>query len=248
MRNLLNVIFSLSLIMLTACSDSVNSENIKTSGISAIMSVVSKDNAQTEVSAHLNVDSNPVNLSVGDSLVATANGISTIMVRQAAAGDYLATFPFDGAFQYTVALTRVNDPDAPNSTVTLPSVFTISQPVNNQSFPAGAAINIGWSPSNINSTFGSLTNTLTLKYSTTCTSIAGQIMTSSGVKVITDSGTYTLSQATLSNDFSATIDTSKTCLCGLSLTRSTTGTIDPALAGGSISGVQQRVRSVFVNF
>jgi len=71
-----------------ACT-SVQSADIKTAGMPAYLRVTGNGNGQTTASAQFNVDNNPtdfVDLSSGDTAVATAGSVSQTMSRATCSG------------------------------------------------------------------------------------------------------------------------------------------------------------------
>ena len=148
---------SVALIVLaaTGCSQT-SSENVTTRGIHADIRVIAGGNGSTTVIAALEVGSDGIgqtqlNLSPGDSLTATANGIQKTMVKDTSIlGDieYVTNFSFDDASTlFVIALSRTNGTSAPNSNVTLPDGFDVLSPTSSTVYSTGQTINIVWAPS-----------------------------------------------------------------------------------------------------
>jgi hypothetical protein len=219
-------------IALAACTD-LQSSNLKTSGMSAHMTVVSDGSGQTTATAWLHVDNNItdfVTLSSGDSLTTTAASVTQSMSEDNILNDvsYTTTFSNESASGtvYTVDLHRTNDTSAPDSTCTLPAPFTVSAPAAGMTLSRASDIAVTYGPASTN-------DSVTYSLSGSC--IDGP----SDVSLGGDPGTFTISHAsiTLPADASPT----QPCMATLSITRSRTGTIDPAFGnGGDITCTQSR--------
>ena len=113
-----------------ACSESVDSTDVRTTGVYAEMSVHAHGDGQSQVQVDLRVGGANSNTHLAlkgvDKLTAT---VGTVTKALSKSGDvYVTTFPGDAAdTQFVMAFTRgPDDISAPNSSVTLPEPFTIS--------------------------------------------------------------------------------------------------------------------------
>ena len=113
-----------------ACTETVDSSDVKTSGVYADMSVVASGNGSSEVSVGLKVGGSNSNtylvMKNGDNLTA-AVGTDTKTLSKSG-NFYKTTFPVEAAdTAFVVAFNRPpEDTSAPNSTMTLPAPFTIA--------------------------------------------------------------------------------------------------------------------------
>jgi len=233
--------FIFALFGLSACN-TINSEDVKTSGISFSTDITSATGTDSEVVVFLTsgngFPANDVNLSVGDTLTATASGTTRTLSRTSA-GVYKVAMPTGYSADFRVALTRDNDTNAPNSTVTLPAPFALSAPSPSQFFTNGSNITMDWSPTNMNNTFS-------FSYTTTCTDTVGQPLVGSGFsKVIPDTGSYTFNTTDLLPTFGS-VATTQPCSSILTLSRSNTGIVDPNYDSGSMKASQNR--SITISF
>jgi hypothetical protein len=222
----------------TACT-SVQSSNLKTSGMSADMQVVGDGTGQTTVSAQFNVDDNVtdfVDLSPGDVAVAQVAGQTRTMARLNILGaiSYQATFARLDAegTQYAIALNRANDVSAPSSTCLMPRPFQIAAPTANSSFSRAN--------SDIVVTYDNWSAPDQMSWSAGGTCINGQ----AGVTIAADGGSFTIAKGTLVSP-----DASQgraTCQAHITITRQRSGQLDSHFgSGGSI--VAQHVRTVTFN-
>jgi hypothetical protein len=213
------------------CTD-LQSSNIKTSGMSAHMTVISDGSGQTTVTAWLHVDNNAtdfVTLSSGDTLAATAGTQTQSMSESNFAGDvsYSTTFSSENASGtvYTVALHRASDTSAPGSTCTLPAPYTITSPA------VGSTVSVA---NDIAVTYGAAGTNDSVSYSMSGPCIQGQPGTSLGG----DPGTFVIPHTSIQT---ADAGAALPCQVTLSVDRSRVGTIDPAYgSGGDISCDQSR--------
>jgi hypothetical protein len=224
MLNFRSVLFPVALLSF-ACSESVESEDVRTSGIYPEIEVRATGNGSTRVQVRLKVggdDSNTfLRLTGDDELEATADGQTKRLDGDG--NSYRATFPVDAeGTEFTIAFNRGDaDDSAPASVVTLPAPFALSLAESeasredtdlDYSWEPEASGNIGWE----------------LK----------------GDCIISDEGTTP-------DDGSNTIDAGsirtfdseeeESCTVDLTLTRKRNGSIDEAFTeGGSIVALQVR--------
>jgi hypothetical protein len=224
---------SVTLAALASCT-TLPSSSLKTSGMSAQMSVVASGNGSTQVSAQFNVGSNStdfVDLSAGDTLTAQAGSQTQPMARSSFAGviSYGATFlALDAAdTKYTIALTRSMDVSAPSSIATLPKPFNITAPTANSSFSRAN--------SDITVTYDNFGTQDSMSWSAGGDCVKGLV----GGTVANDAGSLVIAKGTL-----LPTDASQagvTCVAHITLTRQRPGQLDPHYgAGGSIFAQQTR--------
>jgi len=219
---------------LAACS-TVDSTDIKTSGIDASITLNATGNNSTAVEVSLSSGSDGVRLIDGDTLVATSGASSKTL--SGTDGFYDTTFGTDAGAVYTIELRRPNDPNA-SSSVSLPAPFTITAPAANQLFPSGSNVNVQWSPA--------MNSVLIYAYTTSCTDTAGgSVQKSNSISVVGINGGYTIATANL---LPSGIDPNITCVCNVNLIHQVQGTISPNLKSGStITAAQLRNISFLIN-
>ena len=135
------------LLVVIGCSD-VDSNDLRSSGFYATMALTSSGDSQTNVRACLATSSDlfadDIELSAGDNLTATANGITKTLMRDIC---YENIFDFDdGGTEFVISLNRDVGVDMPNSNVVLPEKFSILMPSTNVTFNSGESITVTWSP------------------------------------------------------------------------------------------------------
>jgi hypothetical protein len=230
--------FFSSVFIASGCT-SLQSQNVKTTGMQAIIYVVADGSGASKASAQLNVGNNItdfVDLSGGDKFVASAGGQSKDMSRISLLGtvSYEATFSGldSGGTTYTVALDRTTDVSAPSSTCTMPNPFTISAPTSSSTFSRAL--------DDIVVTYASGGTHDTMSWSAGGDCVRGMV---SGT-VSNDSGTFTIAKGTLV-PINPSPQTPTTCQAHITLTRSRPGQLDSHYgSGGSITAQQTRT----VNF
>jgi hypothetical protein len=207
--------------------------------MSATIQASADGTGESVVNARLNVDDNStdfVDLSSGDTLVASAGGQSRVLSRSQSLGEVRYATSFTGldsaGMLYTVALNRANDVSAPSSTCTLPTPFQITSPNSDGTFSrknddivvsydhAGSMDSMAWSVS------------------------GACIRTGANGIVGGDAGSFTIARGSLTSSDPAAAGV--TCQIQVTLTRSRPGELDSHFgAGGSI--VAQQVRAVTFN-
>jgi hypothetical protein len=175
----------LGLLLSSACTETVDSKNIRTGGISALITANATSDAATTVTAQLKVggpNSNTyVDLSNGDSIFASANGDRKEMEAQGT-GTYEIDFNVAAAdTEFIVDLRRDADDDAPASIGKLPGPFSFQIPNMNTS--RAQEITITWSPSGT-------TDEMTLQLSGTC-------IFQRTIEIPGDTGSHVISAGTL---------------------------------------------------
>ncbi len=203
----------LGFLLLSACTETVDSKNIRTAGIAAFITANATTDAATTVLASLKVggpNSNTyVDLSNGDGIFAIGGGKRTEMEAQGT-GTYEIDFPTAAEnTEFVVDLQRADDDDAPASTGTLPGPFSFQVP--NMSTSRTQNIMITWSPA------GTMDD-MTIELSGTC-------IFNRTIDIPGDTGTHTISGGTL---VSTNTDKPETCDINVEMVRSRKGTPDTA--------------------
>lgn len=151
-KNLVLSTTSLSLLLLNLSCETIDSENIKTKGIYAEFEVKTDGTTKTEVSAILlagGISSTSfVELSVGDELIATIEDESKELEVKSSFFDettYSQTFSETTEDTLvTISFNRNQFESAPDSTVTIPSGFTITAPEEESTFNVSDGITFEW--------------------------------------------------------------------------------------------------------
>lgn len=223
-----------TLFISSACT--VDSSDIKTSGMDTAITVSSTGSNSTSVHVSLKSGSDDIKLINGDVLVSTRSGVRKTLSKLSA-GSYETTFPSDTNATYNIELQRPNDPNA-SSSVNFPAPFTITAPNSNQLFSSGSNVNVQWTPS--------MSGVLDYAYTTSCTDTSGgSVQKSDTISVVGINGGYTIATANL---LPSGIDPNITCVCNVNLIQQAQGTISPALKSGStITASQTRNISFLIN-
>lgn len=201
------------LLLLSACTETVDSKNIRTGGISALITANATSDAATTVTAELKVggptSNTYVDLSGGDRIFASADGKRSEMEAQGT-GTYQIDFNVAAAdTEFLVDLQRDEDDDAPMTKGQLPAPFSFQVP--NMSTSRAQNITITWSPS------GTADN-VTLQFGGTC-------IFNRTVDVPGDTGSHEISAGTLA---STNPDKPETCDITVEMKRTRKGEADPA--------------------
>ncbi len=240
--------FLLFAFALGGCSNTA-SENVTTQGIRAEIRAVADGSGITTVTAQLKVGSGGVgatqlDLSPGDSLTVTANGIEKTMIKDTSIiGDieYTASFAFDDANTlFVVAMNREAATSAPNSNVTLPDGFIISMPTSATVYATDQDIGIVWAPSGT-------PIVPTVSVTIECTLMSGQTtIGSQHISLSTDTGFA--STSVVSAMPSGFIDIRRLCEGTVYLDRVRNGNLDRNYGeGGFITGEQYEQGQFFVD-
>lgn len=217
---------------LAACS-SVKSSSVRTSGIKASITVSAGGDGTSVASSELFVGdsiTDRVDLSAGDSLVASSGSQSHTMSRSNVLGIISYSTSFQGLDKggevYTIALQRTGDASAPGSTCTMPQAFAISAPAASASSSRTADLTVTYSPSG-----GS--DPMTWRATGDCIKAIGT------QSLAGDPGTFTIAKGTLQP--SDAQHAASTCNVTVTVYRTRTGQLDPAYGyGGSIFAQQTR--------
>lgn len=149
MKNYINgalILFALSLGSIISCSKT-NSDNVKTSGIHATLSVEGNNQNSVTCKATLQVGGSTgtyLDLTSGDTI--TCNGNSMSRSELLGIITYSATVPYQAGSTYTIVLTRTGE-DPYSSSVVLPEAISNVSPSAAISQQKGSAISVSWTPS-----------------------------------------------------------------------------------------------------
>lgn len=162
-------------------SETIDSSDIKTRGIAALIEVKAENESSSRVYVKLLAGGSSSNTSVilgnGDQLTATANG-ETKKLSADGEGEYLANFATGAAdTEFVVAFERDDGDNAPNSVGKLPPPFTVGA-IDPKSRAADDVL-ITWDPSGSDS--------ITIKVDGDCIKSVSDIKTS-------DTGSYNLTK------------------------------------------------------
>lgn len=136
--------------LLAGCTETLDSKQIRTGGISATLEATAESESSTSLKAILKAGGDESNtyviLSAGDRISATADGEEVEMSSESA-GVYVAHFDVgEGGTEFTVQLTREDDDDAPDNAGTLPDPFEL-EALPKEPVPRGEDLTVTWSPS-----------------------------------------------------------------------------------------------------
>lgn len=217
---MMNTLGSFSLAALAAvlalgCTETLDSKNIRTQGISATIEATADSATSTRVVATLKAggdESNTyIDLNAGDRLTAESGDKQVVMTAETT-GVYNAQFA-SGAedTEFKVLLERDVDDDAPDSVGTLPAPFDLGAP---PAAPVSRAepLTITWSPSGTADTMH--------------IHIDGDCIFFEDTNVAGDPGTYTFEAGTLKATSS---DKPESCDLKIEVTRSRNGSADKTL-------------------
>ena len=234
-------------VAMAACS-STTSDNVATEGINTDIDVFANGSGRTFVDVEMEVGDGlggtSLQLAPGDRLTVTANGIQKSMIEDASVIGrfrYEATFDFDDAGTlFTVAFSRNNGVNAPNSNVTLPEGFVVQAPQTNDVFSIADDIPIQWTPNGT-------TITPDIDVSLTCTTTSGvQFTDSENVTINGDTGVASFPVAAVIPI--GTLDETRLCEGEVHFSRWRRGNLDPAYgAGGDITAEHIKRARFFVD-
>lgn len=200
---------------LAGCTETLDSQQIRTGGISATLEAVAESASSTSVKATLKAGGDESNtyiiLSGGDRISAEANG-EKIDMSSESAGVYVARFKTGAAdTEFKVVLDREDDDDAPDNTGTLPAPFDI-EALPSEPISRGADLTVSWSPSGTDDDMR--------------IHVDGRCIFSRIIDVGGDPGTYTIKAGTLESTRS---NEPETCDVDIEISRTRFGRTDPAL-------------------
>ena len=244
----MNRLFAIFPVVAMAACSSTTSDNVATEGINTDIDVFANGSGRTFVDVEMEVGDGlggtSLQLAPGDRLTVTANGIQKSMIEDASVIGrfrYEATFDFDDAgTQFTVAFSRNNGVNAPNSNVTLPEGFVVQAPLTNDVFTTADDIPIQWTPSGT-------TITPDIDVSLTCTTTSGvQFTDSENVTINGDTGVASFPVAAVIPI--GTLDETRLCEGEVHFSRWRRGNLDPAYgAGGDITAEHIKRARFFVD-
>jgi len=233
---------------LGGCS-STTSDNVTTQGINADIDVFANGTGMTFVDAELEVGNDglartSLELSPGDTLTVTANGIQKTMTEDMSVIGrfrYEASFDFDDAgTMFTVSFARDNGVSAPNSNVTLPDGFVVQLPTSNDVLAQADDIPIAWTPSGTSIVPD-------IEVSLACTTNSGLVFEDTdSVTLSSDTGVASLPVAAVIPI--GTLDTSRLCEGQVRFSRWRRGNLDPNYGeGGDITAEHIERAQFFVD-
>lgn len=209
-----------------ACTETVESTDIRTTGIYPEIEVVASGNGQSKVSVRLKVggdDSNTfLDLKGDDTLEATVDGETKTLDQND--NSYSASFPVDAeGTEFSIAFLRGGeDDDAPASTVVMPAPFEMALGATEASRMTDD-LEYSWEPA--------ADGTMRWQLHGDCVQVKSGSTPDDGANTIA-AGDITTFES----------EKDETCTVTLALTRQQSGEIDPAFTeGGSI--VAKHVRS-----
>jgi hypothetical protein len=212
-----------------ACTESIESTDVRTTGVYPEIEVVATGNGQSEVKVLLKTGGSNSNtylqLTGDDTLEVTVDGDTKTMDRSGDA--YEATFDVDaGGTEFTIAFLRGDaDEDAPESVVALPEPFEMMLGATSAS-RADDDLEYTWEPAGDGNASWAL---------------SGDCVSSDRGST-PDDGSNDIAAGDIEPKFES--DADKSCTAKLSLERSQEGTIDAAFTeGGSIVAKQVRTDS-----
>jgi hypothetical protein len=207
------------------CSESVESTDVKTTGIYPEITVTADGSGSSRVKVRLKVGGSNSNtfldLTGGDELTATVDG-DTKVLDETSDETYTASFPLDEeGTEFTIAFTREDDDSAPASTVTLPAPFTMSVSPTEAS-RASDDVDVEWDPP--------AGGNVEISLSGSCVD--------SETDDLPDDGSHTITADSIETFES---DKDESCTVSVELERAQRGNIDPAFTeGGMIEALQVR--------
>jgi hypothetical protein len=200
--------------------ETIDSTNIKTAGIAALIDVTANSASASLVHVDLKTGGAQSNtfviLSSGDRLLASADGQQKTM-EAVEEGEYEAEFGTGAAdTEFLVSLERDADTPAPASRGTLPAPFEISAPASGADASRAEDLVVTWDA-------GDGSDDVALELNGDCIFLET-------IDVPGDSGSYTIAAGTLKPTNS---DKPESCDVTLQITRSRSGSADPAFDGES---------------
>jgi len=240
LKNKFKVLFIFLLFNLAAC-ESVDSDDVRTSGVYADISVSANGAGNTRVKARLKVggvfSNTDLELERGDQLIASATGGASIIMREdqefLGGVEYKATFLFDTEnTRFNVAFNRPSGISAPNSYVIMPASILIVTPNAGQTFNRSDSVTLSWTPVSNN-----MSRLRIYSSSSRCTDANGQEIFSSSnsnsISSVVDPGSVTqvASSYIAANALS---DPTATCTVTFRAERTQEGVLDSAFGEGGI--------------
>jgi hypothetical protein len=203
------------------CTESVESNDVRTSGVYPEITVTATGNGSSTVRVRLKVGGSNSNTFLdlkGEDTLEASIGDEAPKTLDGSGETYSATFPTDAeGTEFTIAFLRGSqDDDAPASKVTMPAPFDLTVPPGEAGRGADA-VDVTWDPPVAG-------KQMAWKLSGEC------IKLDSGSTP--DDGAYSIEAGSIET-FDA--DKDKTCTANFEMTRSQNGSVDPAFTeGGSV--------------
>lgn len=196
------------------CTETIDSQNLKTAGIAALIEAESTNGTSTRVVATLKTggaQSNTyVDLSSGDAIFAAADGGEKVEMTAESSGVYQAEFGVGAAdTEFVVSLEREADDPAPRSAGKLPAPFEID-PIATADVSRAEDLTITWTPA------GGSGDEITIELDGNCVFIESFS--------VPDSGSYTIPAGELkpTNE-----EMPETCVVDVEVRRTREGSADP---------------------
>ncbi len=242
-QKILSLIVATGLIGAAGCSsESVESEDIRTSGIWAKMEADGREDGRTRVVVELNVGGEfgtNVVLSGDEYLDAVAAGVTKRMAEDTDFLDidyqtYMDTNA--SATEINIRFYRNDGENIVESRATLPTSFEITSPLSTASYGLNEVVALVWTPEIQD-------GSIRLFSSVICTNSDGGTTSSSSSETITDSGVfeYDISTSGLFTNGTTGLNTAQPCSMEFTLQREAFGNIDPAFdEGGRFKTTQTR--------
>ena len=230
-----------NLLLLAGCTNPVESERVRTSGIHGSIDVIAEDNSTTVevwLRASTGIFGESIVLSSGDLLTATMSGNTISLSKR----DKLYSGEFRESVNGSVvrvSLIRDNNTLAPDSTVSLPSNFNIDAPEQGETFKRGNTITAAWTSAPVD-------GLVSINYKFNCRLDNGSLGFSK-LYVVEDTGVHTTSIDEILNA-RGEIDlvNGESCPMEVLVRRTSYGDTDPALVLFS-EPTAVREKSVIVN-
>jgi len=233
----------ITLLNIVGCnSESVDSQDVRSSGIWAKMEVDGRGDGRSRVVVELNAGGRfgtNVVLSGGEYLEVVAAGVTKRMVED----NDILDIDYQAYIDSTVSETEFNirfyrndGENITNSRAFLPTSFEITQPLTNTSYGLEDNVILVWTPEVSN-------GSIRLFSSISCTSSEGGGITRSESNFIDDTGTYNfdISAANMFENGTTGLNTAQSCGMEFTLQRESFGNVDPAFGeGGSFKATQSR--------
>jgi len=242
MKMLLKPLIIITLFVLAAC-ESVDSDDVRTSGVYADFKIATTDNGTSRIRARLGVggvlSNTDLELENGDQLRVFTDTESGAMREDkeffgGTEYKYTASTSAESTL-FRIDFNRPTGVSAPNSSVSLPAPVTFTAPTTGTVFQRSDTINISWTPVSVNMT------RLDVKASTYHCNIPdteiGRVSKSFSYRSATDFGATSVTASDLFST-EALAHTSLVCDLTLTVTRTMSGIVDPAYDGGSIRATQ----------
>lgn len=242
-QNILSLVLASSLIWAIGCnSESVESEDIRTSGMWVKMEADGQADERTRVVVELNVGGEfgtNVVLSSGEYLEAVAAGVTKRMAEDTDFLDidyqaYMDTNTSDT--EVNIRFYRNSGENIVESRAILPTSFVITSPLSSEDYSLQETVVLAWTPE--------IQDGSTHFFSTiTCINTEGETTSSSSSEYINDNGVYEydISTSRLFANGTAGLNTAQPCTMAFTLQRKRFGNIDPRFGeGGTFKATQTR--------